>query len=219
MDVVDLIRRAGYPYDTPGAFYAAAIRYFTVYLVGGAIAAGVLAMLGLGAAAPFIAAGMIYMGLTRPYANLRSLAKKRAEAVRNNMLLGLSVFESLLADMGPTNALQKVSTMGGPFCNLLMLYVSRSGDPDVVKNINIVRAHVPDPADINMMLFLRDLQDHFVNGRTILESVAALRVSVQREILEATEKRTSLILQRTSLFGIFSVVGLILSLILPFMMM
>jgi len=78
--VIDLLRRAGYPYATPGEFYASAIRFFTVYLVAGAITAGILAVLGLGVAAPFLAAGFIYMGLTRPYANLRTLAKKRAEA-------------------------------------------------------------------------------------------------------------------------------------------
>ena len=76
-NVIDLLRRAGYPYNTPGEFYAAAIKLFTVYLVAGAFTAGVLVLLGLGIAAPVLAAVFIYLGLTRPYANLRALAKKR----------------------------------------------------------------------------------------------------------------------------------------------
>jgi hypothetical protein len=70
-----------------------------------------------------------------------------------------------------------------------------------------------------MQLFLRDVSDFFLNSRAILESITALRTSVHRNILETTEKRASIVLQRTSLFGIFAVVGLILSIILPFMNM
>ena len=77
-NVIDLLRRAGYPYDTPGEYYASAIRYFTVYFIAGAITAGLVYLLGLGIAAPFLAGAFIFVGLTRPSANLRSLAKKRA---------------------------------------------------------------------------------------------------------------------------------------------
>jgi len=219
-NVIDLLRRAGYPYATPGEFYASAIRYFTVYLVAGAITAGILAVLGLGVAAPFLAAGFIYMGLTRPYANLRTLAKKRAEALRNNMLVGLAVLESLLAaGQGVQESMRAASLIGGPFCNLMGLLVARMEIEPHVKAIETTRAHVPDPDDIDMQLFLRDIYDHFVRGRPILSGITALRVAVHRNILEATEKRTSVVLQRTSLLGIFAIVGLILSIILPFMNM
>jgi len=87
------------------------------------------------------------------------------------------------------------------------------------KAIETTRAHVPDPHDVDMQLFLRDIYDHFVRGRPILNGITALRVSVHRNILEATEKRTSVVLQRTSMLGIFAIVGLILSIILPFMNM
>ena len=235
-NVVDLLRRAGYPYDTPGDFYAASIRYFTVYLVAGAVAAGAVYMLGLGFAAPFLAAAFIYMGLTRPYANLRTLAKKRAEAMRSNMLPGLAELESLLVagvgvqdsmrqaagkeEKGNTEgSLRKASGLGGPFCNLMMFLVARLEVEPAEKAIATVRAHVPDPNDVDMQLFLQDVSDFFLNSRPILSSISALRVSVHRNILEATERRAAVILQRTSILGIFAVVGLILSIILPFMNM
>ena len=47
-NVIDLLRRAGYPYDTPGEYYASAIKYFTVYFIAGAITAGVVYLLGSG---------------------------------------------------------------------------------------------------------------------------------------------------------------------------
>ena len=85
--------------------------------------------------------------------------------------------------------------------------------------IETTRAHIPDPDDVDMQLFLQDIYDRFVHGRPILSSITALRVAVHRNILEATEKRTSVVLQRTSLLGIFAIVGLILAIILPFMNM
>jgi hypothetical protein len=219
-NVIDLLRRAGYPFSTPGEFYASAIKYFTVYLVAAAIASGILVILGLGVVAPFLAAGFIYIGLTRPYANLRTLAKKRADALRNNMLVGLAVFESLLAaGQGVQESMRAASKVGGPFCNLMGLLVARMEIEPHVDAIETTRAHVPDPDDIDMQLFLRDIYDHFVRGRPILSGITALRVAVHRNILEATEKRTSVVLQRTSLLGIFAIVGLILSIILPFMNM
>ena len=219
-NVIDLLRRAGYPYNTPGEFYAAAIKLFTVYLVAGALTAGVLVMLGLGIAAPVLAAAFIYLGLTRPYANLKALAKKRAEGMRNNMLVGLAVLESLLASgQGVQESMRSASHVGGPFCNWMGLLVARMEIESHEKAIETAQAHVPDPDDVDMQLFLRDIYDHFVHGRPILPSITALRVSVHRNILEATERRVSVILQRTSILGIFAVVGLILSIILPFMTM
>jgi hypothetical protein len=161
------------------------------------------------------------MGLTRPYANLRTLAKKRAEALRNNMLIGLSVLESLLAaGQDVQESMRTASQVGGPFCNLMALLVARMEiDKQVVEAIEITRAHIPDPDDVDMQLFLQDIYDRFVHGRPILSSITALRVAVHRNILEATEKRTSVVLQRTSLLGIFAIVGLILAIILPFMNM
>ncbi len=223
-NVVELLRRAGYPYDNPGEFFVASIRFFTVYLIAGAICAGIFYMLGLGIAAPLIAGVFIFLGLTRPYANLRSLAKKRAEAMRANMLVGLATLESLLiAGTGVQDAMRSASAVGGPFCNLLALMVAQlamhDDDQAALKAIQTVRNHVPDPDDVDMQLFLKDLEDFFLRGRLIADSISALRVSVHRNILEATERRAAVVLQRTSILGIFAVVGLIFSIILPFMAM
>ena len=62
LDVVGLIRRAGYPYDTPGEFYAVAIREFSKYLLVGGLMAGALATNGMLVAAPLFAAFYIYLG-------------------------------------------------------------------------------------------------------------------------------------------------------------
>ena len=219
-NVIDLLRRAGYPYDTPGEFYASAIKYFTVYLIAGTITAGALYLLGLGIAAPFLAGAFIYMGLTRPYANLRALAKKRAEAMRNNMLVGLAVLESLLiSGMHVQPAMCQTSELGGPFCNLMGLLVARLNIESAEKAIETTRAHIPDPNDVDMQLFLRDVSDYFLLSRPMDSAITSLRTSVHRNILEATEARAAVVLQRTSILGIFAVVGLIFSVILPFMSM
>jgi hypothetical protein len=217
-NVIDLLRRAGYPYDTPGEFYASAIKYFTVYLIAGTITAGALYLLGLGIAAPFLAGAFIYMGLTRPYANLRALAKKRAEAMRNNMLVGLAVLESLLiSGMHVQPAMRQTSELGGTFCNLMGLLVARLQIESPEKAIETTRAHIPDPNDVDMQLFLRDVSDFFLLSRPMNSAITSLRTSVHRNILEATEARAAVVLQRTSILGIFAVVGLIFSVILPFM--
>ena len=54
-DVISLLRRAGYPYDTPGEFYAAAMRDFSIFLLVGGLLAGALAALNMAVGAPFVA--------------------------------------------------------------------------------------------------------------------------------------------------------------------
>ena len=75
VNVVDSLRRAGYPYDTPGEFYAAAMRTFSIYLVVASLFAGALVFLNLPIAAPVLAAVFIFLGLRRPYTRLILLAK------------------------------------------------------------------------------------------------------------------------------------------------
>jgi hypothetical protein len=74
-DVISLLRRAGYPYDTPGDFYAAAIRDFSMFLFVGGMIAGALATMGMVAFAPVIAMIFILLGLRRPYVRLKTLCK------------------------------------------------------------------------------------------------------------------------------------------------
>jgi hypothetical protein len=128
--------------------------------------------------------------------------------------VGLAVLESLLtAGQDLQEAMRNASQVGGPFCNLMLFLVVRIEiDKSAEKAIEITRAHIPDPSDVDMQLFLRDISDFFLRARPIKTSIAALRESVHRNILEATEKRASIVLQRTSILGIFAV-------ILPFMNM
>ncbi|MEP0807241.1 MAG: hypothetical protein HRF47_17300 [Chloroflexota bacterium] len=216
-DVISLLRRAGYPYDTPGEFYAVAIRDFSTFLLVGGMLAGALAAMNILAAAPVIAMIFILLGLRRPYVRLKTLAKKRAESLRNNMLIGLSVLSSLLSSgVGVQEALRRASTVGGPFCNLLGLLVARMEVEDFTKAIEVTRAHLPDPADVEANLFLRDIYDFFANNRPVLSSVQGLQESVHRSVVEATEARVALVRQRAGLFGVMAVLGLVLAIIAPF---
>ncbi len=217
-DVISLLRRAGYPYDTPGDFYAAAIRDFSIFLAVGGLVAGALAAMKMIAAAPLIALIFIFLGLRRPYTRLKMMAKKRAESLRNNMLIGLSVLSALLSSgVGVQEALRRASSVGGPFCNLLGLLVARMEVDDFAKAVEVTRAHLPDPTDVEANLFLRDIHDFFANNRPVLSSVQGLQESVHRTVVELTESRAALVRQRAGLFGVMAVLGLVLAIILPFM--
>ena len=217
-DVISLLRRAGYPYDTPGEFYAVAIRDFSIFLAVGGLLAGALAAMNMIAVAPLIALIFIFLGLRRPYVRLKTLAKKRAESLRNNMLIGLSVLSALLSSgVGVQEALRRTSTVGGPFCNLLGLLVARMEVEDFTKAVEVTRAHLPDPADVEANLFLRDIYDFFANNRPILSSVMGLQESVHRSVVETTEARAALVRQRAGLFGVMAVLGLVLAIIAPFL--
>jgi hypothetical protein len=217
-DVINLLRRAGYPYDTPGEFYAVAIRDFSTFLLVGGLLAGALAAMNVLTVAPVIASIFIVLGLRRPYVRLKTLAKKRAESLRNNMLIGLSVLSSLLSSgVGVQEALRRTSSVGGPFCNLLGLLVARMEVEDFSKAVEVTRAHLPDPTDVEANLFLRDIYDFFANNRPVLSSVQGLQESVHRSVVEATETRAALVRQRAGLFGVMAVLGLVLAILAPFM--
>jgi hypothetical protein len=217
-DVVSLLRRAGYPYDTPGEFYAVAIRDFSLFLGVGGLLAGALAAMDVLVAAPVVALIFVFLGLRRPYVRLKTLAKKRAESLRNNMLIGLSVLSALLSSgVGVQEALRRSASVGGPFCNLLGLLVARMEVEDFNKAIEVTRAHLPDLSDVEANLFLRDIQDFFANNRPVLSSVLGLQESVHRSVVELTEARAALVRQRSGLFGVLAVVGLVLAIIAPFM--
>ncbi|MEW6028126.1 MAG: hypothetical protein AB1554_01450 [Chloroflexota bacterium] len=216
-DVISLLRRAGYPYDTPGEFYAVAMRDFSLYLTVGGLLAGALATLNVLGAAPVIALIFVLLGLRRPYMRLKTLAKKRAESLRNNMLIGLSVLSALLSSgVGVQEALRRASAVGGPFCNLLGLLVARMEVDDFTKAVEVTCAHLPDPNDVEANLFLRDIYDFFANNRPVLSSVQGLQESVHRTVVELTEARAALVRQRAGLFGVLAVLGLVLSILAPF---
>ena len=216
-NVVSLLRRSGYPYETPGEFYASAVRTFSMYLVVGGLLAGVMANLGMGIAGLALAAIFVFLGLRQPYARLKLQAKRRADAMRNNMLTGLAMLNSLLGSgVGVQEALRRTAGVGGPFCNLLGLLIARMEVDDFSKAIATTRAHLPDPGDVEANLFLRDVEDFFVHNRPLFSSIQSLQEAVHRNVVESTESRAALVRQRSGLFGILAVVGLLFSIVAPF---
>jgi Flp pilus assembly protein TadB len=216
-DVVGLLRRAGYPYNTPGEFYAAAIRTFSLYLALGGFLAGTLFFLGWPLPGLALAGIFIFLGLRQPYSRLKGIARRRAAAMRDNMLTGLAMLNALIsAGVGVQEALRRTAAVGGPFCNLLGLLIARMEVDDFVRAVETTRAHMPDPADVEAGLFLRDVEDYFVRNRPLLSGVQALQEAVHRNLVETTEARAGLVRQRSGLFGILAVVGLLVSLIAPF---
>jgi hypothetical protein len=134
------------------------------------------------------------------------------------MLIGLSVLSALLSSgVGVQEALRRASAVGGPFCNLLSLLVARMEVEGFIKAVELTRAHLPDPSDMEANLFLRDIHDFFANNRPVLSSVQGLQESVHRTVVEATEARVALVRQRAGLFGVLAVVGLVLAILAPFM--
>ena len=88
---------------------------------------------------------------------------------------------------------------------------------DFTKAVEVTRAHLPGPADVEANLFLRDIYDFFANNRPVLSSVRGLQESVHRSVVETTEARAALVRQRAGLFGVMAVLGLVLAIIAPFM--
>jgi hypothetical protein len=169
------------------------------------------------AALPVLAVYLV-LGLRRPYTRLKNIAKKRDAAMKNNMLLGLSVLESLLSvSTGAQQAFTQTAQIGGPFCNLLALLSAQMTKQTPDDAIEVVKAHLPDPRDVEANLFLADVLAYFKESRRILSGVSALRHSVHRLVLDATEERAALVRQRANLFGILSILGLLFALILPYM--
>jgi len=219
-DVTTMLKRAGYPYNTPGDFYASAIRDFGLYLTVGGGAAAMMAVFDMALVGPVLALIFIFLGLRRPYSRLKALARKRAEGMKTNMLIGMSVMETLvLSGVSPVEAAKNLAKIGGPFCNLMGLLVAQQARTDIRTAIEVVREHLPDPREMEPILFLRDLESAYSdeNGRPIGQSLAALRLALHRNVIEATEARVSLVRQRSSLFGVLSVLGLILAIILPYL--
>jgi hypothetical protein len=217
-DIMALLRRSGYYYANPGEFFAAAIRDFSQYLLIGAGLAVALVILDMPIAAIPILAIYIVLGLRRPYTRLKKIARKREDAMKNNMLLGLSVLESLLSvSTGAQEAFTRTAQIGGPFCNLLALLSAQITKLPPDDAVAVVKAHLPNPRDVEANLFLNDVLAYFKESRRILSGVKALRHSVHRLVLDATEERAALVRQRANLFGIFAIVGLLFALILPYM--
>lgn len=215
--VVSWLRRTGYPFDGPGDFYAHAVQVFSGFLMVGGLLAGLLFSLGQPLSGLLLATVFVFLGLRRPYTHLKTRARQRAEGMRSNMLTGLAMLNALMSSgVGVQEALRRTASVGGPFCNLLGLLIARMEVEDVRRALETVKAHLPDPDDIESQLFLRDVEAFFVHNRPLLASVQALQEAIHRNVIEATEARAALVRQRSGLFGVMAVIGLVLSLIAPF---
>lgn len=114
-DVVTLLKRAGYPYDTPGDFYVSAIRDFGLFLIVGAGVATAMAIADMTLAGVGLAFIFLFLGLRRPYTRLKTIAKKRAEGMKTNMLIGLTVLKTLITSgVSPVEAAKNLQKIGGP---------------------------------------------------------------------------------------------------------
>jgi Flp pilus assembly protein TadB len=216
-NIIDLLRRTGYAFQTPGEFYAYAVRVFIQNAVIGTALAAVCVLIEIPEIAPLAAGFLIYDGLKKPYRKLNILAKKRAQAFRNNMLAGLSTMKSLLeAGVGVQEAMRRTAEVGGPFCNFLLLIVSRMELDQFTDAMEIAYKHLPDPKDVEAVMFLKDLESYFVYNRELLPAVSALQENMRRIIVEETESRAALVKQRASLYGVFAVIGMLITLIIPF---
>lgn len=216
-NIIDLLRRTGYAFETPGDFYAYAIRAFIQNAIIGTALAAACVFAEIPEIAPVAAGLLIYDGLKKPYRKLKTLARKRAQAFRNNMLAGLSTMKSLLeAGVGVQEAMRRTTEVGGPFCNFLLLIVSRMELEQFSEALQIAYKHLPDPKDVEAVMFLKDLEAYFVYNRELLPAVSALQENMRRIIVEETESRAALVKQRASLYGVFAVIGMLITLIIPF---
>ena len=215
--VAALLRRAGYhPYPSVEAFYLGAMAEFGKGIVEAAALSVVLVLLGLQILVAPIAAAILWLAYRRPYSRLQQAAKRRAELMRPNMLTGLAQLEALLtAGVGVQDALRRTSQLGGPFCNLLGLLVARLEIEEPARALERMEAHIPDPEDTNLRLFIQDLRDYFLRQRPLATSVSALRRSVHAEIVNATASRAAKVKRVTVLFGILAIVGMLLSALAP----
>ena len=125
--------------------------------------------------------------------------------------------KSLLeAGVGVQEAMRRTTEVGGPFCNFLLLIVSRMELEQFSEALQIAYKHLPDPKDVEAVMFLKDLEAYFVYNRELLPAVSALQENMRRIIVEETESRAALVKQRASLYGVFAVIGMLITLIIPF---
>lgn len=217
--VVELLRRAGYPYATVGEYYAAAMRTFAIFLLVAALAAG-LAAAGGNALLGIVGAGLVlFLGLRLPRARLETQAKRRAQMMTNNMLVGLTTLSALLAaGVDVPEALRRTATLGGPFCGLLGLLVARMEVDDLDTALAVTRAHIPDPRHLETHLFIDGLERNLKTGQPPLRPlVQSLLASVQRKVVDETERRASMVARTAGLYGGLAVAGMVASLLMAFL--
>jgi len=216
-NIVELIRRSGYyPYTSPGDFYAALLASTGTGILLAGIIAGLLTLVGAAPIGLILAALVLYSAYDRPYARLERAIRERAAQMRQNMLLGLSQLVVFLdAGLGVQEALRATGRLGGPFCNLMAFIAARLQAEPAVQALERAWDHVPDPKDTNLRLFFNDLRGYFLHQRPLAQSLRALLESVRQELINETEARASKVQQRLGLYGIFAILGMLASALLP----
>ena len=216
--VLDLLRRAGYPYPSLGAYYADAVLTFGKGALAAAAFGAAWVLLGMDPLLFLPVAGALMLAaLRRPEARLRALARRRAEAFRANAVVGLATLGALLeAGVSPSEAMRRVGeTVGGPFCNFLGFLAARMEVEDLEAALQRAEQHLPDPADAEMRLLLQALRDHFHHGQPLAPAVADLREALRQAMVEETAARASALRVRAVAWGILAILGMMLTFFLP----
>jgi len=218
--VESLLRRSGYYYKTVGEFYAAALRDFVMFLVVGVVMIILMSMMNMAVVGVVMAALLIYNGLRWPYGRLKNVAKQRADALQNNMLVGLSVIEAITsAGKGMDKATKVAAGVGGPFCAILGYYnymVTKGGN-NVETALEAAKTFLPDRNNLDAVLFLDTLKDISSGEQSrLVQVVRAHRLETHRKILNSAEERASKVRSRAVLYGFMAAVGMILTLVLPY---
>ena len=218
--VETLLRRSGYYYATVGEFYAAALRDFVMFLIVAVFLASLMFMMKMTAIGLLMAALLIYNGLRWPYARLKSMARQRADSVQNNMMVAMTIMESMAAaGRGALEGAKSAQNIGGPFCAVLAVYIKNltrfSGDP--TRAMEEAKTFMPDPGNLDAILFLDAIRDDEKGTRgRFLETVHAARIEAQRRILTTSTARASKVQSRAVIYGFMASIGMIATLILPY---
>lgn len=216
--VLDRLRRAGYPYPSLGAFYARAVMTFGKAVLAAAGFGAAWAMLGMDLRlfAPFAAVVLLY-ALRRPEAELAEAMRRRAKAFRANAVVGLSAMHALLeAGLSPAEAMRRVGeAVGGPFCNWLGFLAARMEVEELEEALRRAEAHLPDPNDAEMRLFLQALRDHFQHGQPLAPAAADLREALRQALVEETIARASALRVQAAAWGVLAILGMMLTFFLP----
>lgn len=216
-NVVERLRRAGYPFATTGEFYAYAVRTFAIHAVAGILMAGALVANGGNI---LIAVGIFLLltwyGLRKPYRRLDRAVKERSEAMKFNMLPILaSVHAYLRAGLGVQDALRSAWQLGGPFGNMLGFLLARMEIEPFPRALQNTKEHYPDPEDVIASRFFDAIEAYFMRNRPMLETVEALLDDLRDEHADAAAERVALTKRQAGLFGVLAVAGLVISLIWP----
>ena len=218
--VTVLIKRSGYYYKTVGEFYAAAVGDFVKFLLLAVFIAGLMTMMNMMVFGVALAAVFVYAGLRAPYDRLKGLAKKRAEALHNNMMVALTVMEAMLtAGANAQTAIEKASRIGGPFCGVLSIFVKElaGNTNNADQATDEALKYLPDPNDMDAVLLLEALRQNMKGARPkFLQALRATREEVFRTIVGSTEERAAKVQSQANVFGIFAVIGILVTILLPY---